>query len=244
VANINHPPIFDAHFHIGAGVDPYDLVVHGKNLIFNDVQSYKAHSGKYKLKNDSVSLIIDLGSNFQYVQQEAGAGRLQALKIHSRVQRIAQSDYDAVIDRLSVLPARLPIIIDAFYYGDQLDFQPSLPAIIRMLNVFSDRKFVIAHMGGYRILEYFFHLREFENCYYDLSFALQYFQDSSLMLDLRKLIKFTDKSRLMFGSDHPYASAQMQFNNLLAICKELSLTDEDITKILCNNALSLFNLQQ
>ena len=33
--------VFDAHVHVDKGLDGYDLEVSGKNLIFNDVDSYR-----------------------------------------------------------------------------------------------------------------------------------------------------------------------------------------------------------
>ena len=103
-----------------------------------------------------------------------------------------------------------------------------------------DRPFVIAHCGGYEILKYFFHLRPLPNIYYDLSFSLQYLRDSSLYTDLVKLIKYTDKSKVMFGSDYPLADPNLQLEILLGVFDELKLSTQEREKILFRNAESLF----
>ncbi|HTU68862.1 MAG TPA: amidohydrolase family protein [Candidatus Baltobacteraceae bacterium] len=233
------PRIFDAHVHVHQGLAAYDLEVTGKNIIFNDVASYREHHARYRSEGTTVSLVLDLGREADFVRSEAEAGGLAALKIHSRLQKITATGWDAVITRLRPMPPNLPVIVDAFYYGSNLDCQPSLNGIISLLSTFPERRFVVAHSGGHRILEYFFHLREFRNCWYELALSLQYLEDSSALLDLKKLIKFTDKSRILFGSDFPFASPRRQYKILLEIGKALALTSEDMDRILYANAAEL-----
>ena len=233
--------IFDAHVHVEQGLDNYDLAIHGKNVIFNYVQSYRALHEAYRRDSDSVTLIVDLGDDFEFVRGEIEAGRIHALKVHSRVSQIAEKDWNEVAQRLERVPEHVPVIVDAFYYGKELDYQPSLPGIINLLSRFPSRKFVVAHSGGYRIIEYFYHLREFKNCFYELALTIQFLEDSSLIADLKKLIKFTDKSRVLYGSDYPFASPALQCAKFLEICTELGLKDDDIDRMLFANAAELFH---
>src|SRR5205085_114594 len=98
--------------------------------------SYKANRAAFIGARDSVSLIVDLGSGFDFVKSEAEAGKINALKIHSRVQKIGAADYDRVKQKLSLLPEPLPIIIDAFYYGKDMEHQPNLNAIVDLMSTF------------------------------------------------------------------------------------------------------------
>jgi hypothetical protein len=233
--------IFDAHCHLGGGSAEYDLAVIGKNLIFNDVPAYRqfANSG-VRREVDAISLVLSMDEDYGFVRDAASRGDIDAIKIHSRVQRLDKDSWKRIPRALEGIPPALPIIIDTFYYGRDLRYQPRLEAIIDLLEQFPDRKFVIAHCGGYRILQYFFHLREFENCVYDLSFALQYMADSSLGSDLRKLISFTDKSKLLFGSDFPFASPSLQYRVLSEIFADLNFSESDGRAVLGANALRLF----
>lgn len=230
--------IFDAHVHVDNGLSNYDLTVDGMNLIFNHVDAFQTF--REGSASQSRSLILDIGDDFGYVCNEARTGNIAALKIHSRLQHITKTDWPAIETHLAQMPARLPIIIDAFYYGKDLDAQPSLRHIIHIAERFPDRHFVIAHSGGYHILEYFFHLREFTNISYDLSFSLQYLLDSSKWIDLRKLIKHTNKARILFGSDFPFASPKLQYQSLLAIADDLQLSHADRAAIFFENAYRLF----
>jgi hypothetical protein len=232
--------IFDSHVHVEKGLAGYDLQVARKNVIFNTLQSYRSFGEAARSSSDAITLVLDIGPEFEFVRREAQSGRISALKIHSRIQKLVDSDWETVERRLEMLPADLPVVVDAFYHGRELQFQPSLPNIIRLLSNFEKRRFVIAHSGGYRMLEYFFHLREFGNCFYELALTLQYFEDSSLLQDLRKLIRFTDKERILFGSDFPFASPKRQCTTLLEICAALEMPREDVDKILYANAAGLF----
>ena len=119
-------------------------------------------------------------------------------------------------------------------------YQPSLQSIINIAQEFPDKKIIVAHSGGHKVLEYFFHLRTLENVYYDLSFSLQYLSDTSCFLDLIKLIKYTNKNKIMFGSDHHWASAKFQFDVLNGIFEKLQLNQEEKQKIVFDNSQEVF----
>jgi predicted TIM-barrel fold metal-dependent hydrolase len=233
--------IFDCHVHIETGLARYDLEqVNHRNIIFNSIESYEANRAKVPA-HDSVSLIFDCLHNLDKVKNEITENKINALKIHSRIQKLEQKDYPIITEHLRNTPDNIPVIIDAFYYGDDLEHLPSLEYIIKWAKEFPDKKFIVAHCGGYEILKYLFHLRSLPNIYYDLSFSLQYLSDSSLFLDLIKLIKFTDKSKIMYGSDYHWASPKMQYDVLRDIFGRLSLPEKEREMILYYNAVNIFS---
>lgn len=232
--------IFDCHCHIEKGLGNYDLsdVAH-KNIIFNSIADYEKYIAEVK-KEDSVSLIFDFKKNLDYVLEKVNASNISALKIHSREQKLTEADYPALIDKLALVKKNIPIIIDAFYFDHHLQYQPSLKSIIDIAEKFPSKKIIVAHSGGHKILDYFFHLRTLNNIYYDLSFSLQYLSDSSLLQDLIKLIKFTPKDKIMFGSDYHWASAKYQLDILNKILNDLNIDQSEKEKILFHNAYELF----
>lgn len=227
------PKVFDCHIHVEQGVEKYVLPLSGGNIIFNTIQGYEALAAKYPGFHHS--LIFDPKQPVEFYKRLVADKKIVALKIHSRLMKIGLEDYTVLIEGLNKLDCQIPIIYDAFYYGAELDFQPSLAGLIELIKAFPERKFIVAHSGGYEILKYFFHLREFENVGYDLSFSLQYLADSSCMADLIKLIRFTPKERIFFGSDFPYANPEMQLNTLLEITDQLEITEQDRYGILTTN---------
>lgn len=229
----NTPKVFDCHIHVEQGVEKYVLPLRGGNIIFNTIAGYEALAEKYPGFHHS--LIFDPQQPVEFYNTLIADKKIVALKIHSRLMKIGMDNYPALIEGLRKLDSEIPIIYDAFYYGSDLEFQPNLAALISLIKAFPNRKFIVAHAGGYEVLKYFFHLREFEHVGYDLSFSLQYLADSSCMSDLIKLIRFTPKERIFFGSDFPYANPEMQLNTLLDITDQLEITQQDRDGILTTN---------
>jgi len=233
--------IFDCHTHIENGLSSYDLdSVDRRNIIFNSLDSYTANRPEVSA-SDTVSLIFDYTNNLSHVMKELNEKKLNALKIHSRIQKLSEADYPSLTEHLKQVPDDIPIIVDAFYYGDDIEHLPSLPYIIKWAKLFPERKFIVAHCGGYEILKYLFHLRTLPNIYYDLSFSLQYLADSSLYIDMIKLIKYTDKSKIMYGSDYHWASPKMQYEVLTGIFDKLNLPQKEREMILYYNAEKVFS---
>ena len=147
--------IFDCHTHIEDGLDKYDLSgVSSHNIIFNSVSSYKANRTKTPA-GCSISLIFDCFNNLDFVLNELRSKKINALKIHSREQHISENMYPVIEEKLLFTDDSVPVIIDAFYYGHELKYQPSLPAIINLAVKYPNRSFIIAHCGGYEIVKYF-----------------------------------------------------------------------------------------
>lgn len=225
--------IFDCHLHVEKGLEEYDLALQNANIIFNTVENYRLYAPRYKEFYHSV--IFDYKNNFEFLADCAREKKISAFKIHSRLQKIAAADYSDITKHLRKLDANLPVIYDAFYYNSDLDYQPNLAALVELAVTFPKTNFIVAHAGGYNILQYFFHLRDLRNIGFDLSFSLQYLSDSSCYTDLIKLIKYTPKEKLFFGTDFPSASASLQYNILTTITETLKLADREIEDIFCNS---------
>lgn len=241
--------IFDSHTHIEKGIiqpievglNDYDLDVIGKNYICNFPELLDTYL-KYKTNEDSLCYIYHFRDDAEITKtiDLLNNGTVQGLKIHSRIQRIQRSDYDLICEKLKVIDEKVPVILDAWYYGSELKYNPDLEGLIQIAKSQPNRNFVIAHAGGYRIIDYFYHTRELENVHYDLSLTTQYLSDSSLYLDLKKFIKWIEKDRIMFGSDYPYASPKGQFNLIDQIVRDLQLTSSEQERINLINATRIY----
>lgn len=234
--------IFDCHAHITESFAKYHLEVVGKMVIFNSFEDFDLNSTKIE-KQDAKAIILDFRNNFQRVKSLVETKQVNALKIHSRIQRIAETDLDLVLEHISLLNTKLPIIYDAFYYGPDLDFQPSLHHLTTIAKTFPQNPIVVAHCGGHKVLEYFYHLRPLTNIYYDLSFSLGYLKTTSAYQDLQNLIRFSDKTKVMFGSDFPFTDPVSQFQNFKQIAADLLLNDQEVNQIVLENAHSLYKEQ-
>lgn len=234
--------IFDAHFHIDRGLDDYNIQATHRNVIFNFVKQYMEHSSSM-LATDSITLIFDYKTNLDFVLQQINQKKISALKIHSRLQQIGVNDYENLTEAYKLVSDKnLPTIIDAFYIGDDIDFQPNLQKIVHFVKMFPKNTFIIAHSGGIKVLEYFLHLRTLPNVVFELSLSLEYLKYTSVLADFKQLLRYGDRNRIIFGTDFPYINASNHLETFLNLAEELKMNEADKHKILFENAKNLFHL--
>ncbi|MBX2905395.1 MAG: amidohydrolase family protein [Taibaiella sp.] len=232
--------VFDCHFHIETGLEKYDIETSGKNIIFNSIESYREHHSLAS-KHDTVSLIFDYKERLDEVKSIVDGGGINALKIHSRIQKLAEADYPALIEKMIAFDPKTPIIVDAFFFGDDLEFQPSLPFIVKLARQFPEIPVIVAHCGGYDVMKFFYHLRKLPNIYFDLSISLAYMRSTSVYADFKNLINFGERGRVMFGTDYPYIVPSVQLGVFNQMADELNMPSEKRNEILYTNARSVFS---
>ena len=232
--------LFDAHYHIDRGAEGYNRQPEGRNWIFNSIDQYKEWTDKVPA-GDTQTLIFDFQKQQDWVVAEAASGRLQGLKIHSRLLGIREHNYPDLFDAYSrVAHLKLPTVTDAFYIGHELDIQPNLQRIAEMVSLFPDNTFIIAHSGGIRVMDYFLHLKNCPNVVFELSLSLSYLKHSSVYADFGVLLRFGDRNRIIFGTDFPYVDAQDHLKVFLKMADDLNMNETDREKILYTNAKKLF----
>jgi len=231
--------IFDCHFHIESGLDKYNINVAGRNVIFNSFDAYyefKEQVGRL----DSISLLFDYRHHLSEVIELMETKKIAALKIHNRVQKITAADYPILLEQLEEAKPTVPIIIDAFYFGDDLEFQPNLANIISIARRFPDVPIIVAHCGGIEILKYFYHLKSLANIHFDLSFSLAYLKHTSVFADYKNLIKYGNADNILFGTDYPFVNAKLQLDAFTEITEEMNIPLPSVEKMLYGNAQRLF----
>jgi predicted TIM-barrel fold metal-dependent hydrolase len=233
--------IFDNHFHIDQGTRGYEIPVERKNVIFNFFSQYEERKNEVE-KQDTTTLLFDYQHRLKYIQQLAKDGQIQGLKIHTRLQKIKEEDYPDLFDAFQTMTVyQLPVILDAFYTGSEMEIQPNLKRFSEMISLFPETSFIIAHSGGIKVLEYFMHLRKLPNVYFDLSFSLSYLQHASVYQDFLTLMKFGDKQHILFGTDFPFINAKDQLAVCLEMSKKINVSDADLDNILYANAEKIFD---
>lgn len=233
--------LFDCHYHLPTEDVEYGIYTDGRNVIFNYIEEYKVRKSELK-ETDFSSLIFDFKKEFDFIKSEVETGRISALKVHSRVQELSNEDYPSLFTHYEGLETnKIPVIFDAFYFGADLQFQPNLSRIAEFAQLFKDTKVVVAHCGGIKVLEYFLHLKELPNVYFDLSFSLAYLSKTSIYQDFKNLLQYASADKLMFGTDFPFISAANQLEHFWEIANSVKLTDEKLRKILYQNGFDLFS---
>jgi hypothetical protein len=149
----------------------------------------------------------------------------RGLKIHPRVQGVTVDD-GVVRDVLCWADERgLPALFDVFPFGPSLDDVATHPlAYHRVAQERPGLKLILAHAGGYKLLEAFMVAKSNPNVFLDFSFTPVYFKNSSLAKDCRFVAGRLPAGRTLYGSDFPHVPFGESLGNarrLFADCEEV-----------------------
>lgn len=151
----------------------------------------------------------------------------KGLKIHPRVQGITVDDA-VVRDVLCWADERgLPVLFDVFPFGKAFDNTAMHPmAYHRVAQQMPQLKLILAHAGGYRLMEAFMVAKSNTNVFLDFSFTPIYFKNSSLAEDCRFVSNRLPVGRTLYGSDFPH----VRFGESLENARTLFASSEEILR--------------
>lgn len=167
--------------------------------------------------------------------------RLRGLKLHPRFQKFSLKEPVLVplLEKCAAL--RIPVIIDAFP-GTEHGSRESSPFLIEKLALqVPSVNIIMAHAGGYRVLDALFAAKNCRNIYIDLSFAFQYFQGSSVTGDIVFLMKKLGAGRCIYGSDYPEMDMVKSLKFMNALLKRNRFTGTERELIMGGTIASLLN---
>lgn len=241
--------LYDSHLHLNksnlnnSSFVTYKSQLLGGNLIVNDLNEFDYYLKEIN-NNFCLTCILDFhkSENIEILLERIVNKQVKAIKLHPRVQCIAEDDYINVSNALEIIPDNIPVIYDAWYFGSNMKIQPNLSLIIDIIKQFENKIFILAHMGGYKLIEYFTHTRNLQNVKYDLSLTPSYFYGTSIFLDLIHFVKWTDPARLMYGTDYPSVDTLKHYEYVEEIFTRAQLTNNDIDHILRTTFTNTFSI--
>ena len=99
-------------------------------------------------------------------------------------------------------------------------------------------KFILMHSGGPDLLKYYEKFRFNENVYFDLSYTIHHYKNTSLENDIIFLFKKFDK-RIITGTDYPDIKFKEYYKNLKRLIIKAKISKNKISNILFNNVQKL-----
>lgn len=144
------------------------------------------------------------GETLNKLDRAAQRQRLHGLKIHPRVQGVVPTD--PVVREVFAWASEQGVttLVDVFPWGPSLDDERIHPlAYHRVAIEFPRLKLVLAHAGGYKVLEAFLVAKANPNVFLDLSLTFAYFRDTSVATDLAFAAGRLPAGRVLYGSDFP-----------------------------------------
>jgi predicted TIM-barrel fold metal-dependent hydrolase len=99
---------------------------------------------------------------------------------------------------------------------------------------------ILAHAGGYQVLETFLLMKALDNVYFDVSFSFSYFAGSSVIQDLEFALRRAPAGRVLYGSDFP----EVDSGEYLQLVRNhgRSLSEEQTQQLFSGAAATIFGI--
>ncbi|MCX6237717.1 MAG: amidohydrolase family protein [Bacteroidia bacterium] len=162
------------------------------------------------------------------------------LKLHPRLQGFNLENKNTIQLVQYAGEIGVPVIIDAFPDGTFLMDGFSPLSYANLAQKCPKTKMVWAHMGGHRVIEFMLLAKRLQNVFFDFSYSLLYFQESSIPQDMVFSMRSMKFDRIFYGSDYPDRTVEKSLKMTLKILRRQKLNESEIDKIMYGNAQKFF----
>lgn len=167
--------------------------------------------------------------------------KINGIKLHPRIGNYSLKGSKVLKLCKIAEKFNLKIIIDTFPDGDSIINNFNVNEFSYLAKKFPKVKFLWAHMGGYKLIEFTMAKKRLPNVYLDFSYSLLYFRKSSLLKDFYFAFHTLNFSNIMYGSDYPDRSIKETIKMTNQILKEFKLTKSQKNKLIFKNAINFIN---
>lgn len=161
----------------------------------------------------------------------------KGLKLHPRLQSFLPNEKPVIELVRFAGELGVPTLIDAFPDGGALMDGFSPLKFAELARACPKSKIIWAHMGGHTAIDMVMLAKRLPNVYMDFSFSLLYYRGSSVPRDLVYGMRSMKFERIFYGSDYPDRSIKETKDASVELLRELGLTDNQLDKVLYQNAV-------
>lgn len=162
------------------------------------------------------------------------------LKLHPRLQGFEVDDERTVRLVQKAGEMNVPVIIDAFPDGSHLMHGFSPIKYASLAQRCSKTRIIWAHMGGHHVIDFMMLAKRLSNVYFDFSYSLLYYQNSSVPKDMVYAMRSMRFKRIFYGSDYPDRTVSASLDGTLDYLSSQGLDKEELGKIMGLNAREFF----
>ena len=148
---------------------------------------------------------------------------LRGLKLHPRLQRFQPLCYEVISLLEKVAELDIPVVFDTFPSSSHLLIKDTLPLVYdELARKVPEAKIILAHSGGYRLLDAMAVAKSNANIYLDISYSPLYYEGSSIVNDFEFVIRKVGAHRVTYGSDYPEIRIAVSYNQVSKILRNFS----------------------
>jgi len=158
------------------------------------------------------------------------------LKLHPRLHNYHVMD-SACVSLLRVAGTlELPVMIDCFPDGKNLQLGNLPEAFARLAQTVPKTRIAIGHAGGHHILDALMVSKYCKNVFLDLSYTLLYYRNSTMVDNIIFTIRSIRADRTFWGSDYPDRPYTETVDMSMQEFKRMNISSETLDQIVTINA--------
>jgi len=154
---------------------------------------------------------------------------LKGIKLHPDFQQFAL-DGEQAFKIFEELDGSLPVLV---HTGDYRFSFSSPKQMVKAASCFKHLTFICAHLGGWSEWGDLDGYMKTPNTFFDTCSSFMFLKPETTL----KILRALGVERIMFGTDYPVWNYKLEWENI----KKIGLTDEELDKILFENANKFFN---
>lgn len=162
------------------------------------------------------------------------------LKLHPRLQGFEVDDERTVRLVQKAGEMNVPVLIDAFPDGTHLMHGFSPIKYATLAQRCPKTRIIWAHMGGHHVIDFMMLAKRLPNVYFDFSYSLLYYQNSSVPNDMVYAMRSMKFKRIFYGSDYPDRTISASLDGTLSYLSGQGLGKEELSQIMGLNAREFF----
>ena len=240
--------INDAHYHLDStlklrsAVEKLIITAENNDIASTMVISLLDEPWSYKELSkelDDIARIkyireIEPTKNYKKDLSEIVTSNAVGIKLHPRLRKFHLKDkyIYKILEGLSDL--NLLVVICSFWDGTWNKFGLDIDQFADLADAYPDQKFVWAHSGGHKVLDFMLMARRRKNVFLDTSFTQHYFYAGSVFSNLTYSINSLS-DRFLFGSDFEDRNYRDTLKDVIVQYNSLGVNSENLHKIMYSN---------
>jgi predicted TIM-barrel fold metal-dependent hydrolase len=163
------------------------------------------------------------------------------IKLHPRLRKFNLNDKYIHKMFKKISNSNLLIVICAFWDGTWNKFGLDIDQFANLADAYPEQKFIWAHSGGHKVLDFMLMARSRKNVFLDTSFTQHYFYGGSVLSNLTYSINSLP-DRFIFGSDFENRNYKDTLGDVISRYNSLGLSPDNLNKIMYSNYEKLISI--
>ena len=197
---------------------------------------------KKMLPSSRVSITLEF-RDINSVKDALDAG-IDGLKFHSYLQRIRETDFEAVLQLCkSAAMHHMPLSFCTSYGTSHMYDCDNLKLAAYIAQHITESPIILLHSGGRRVLDAMLLADSCKNVFLETSFSPRYYKNGPVYDEIVFAYRKIGASKIIHGSDHPYVAIEDAITLTHEVCDAAGFTAGEQNLVFLENAASMLKVK-